>query len=299
MGEEKGDKATDSTTGAAPAGAPRGPAARGPVVMMFDSGIGGLGVLAATRVRLSAAEFVYVADDAGFPYGAWEEAPLVVRIVSLICELVDTFRPDVVVIACNTASTLVLPALRAALKVPVVGTVPAIKPAAEHTRSGYVSVLATPGTVKRDYTRALIEKFAAHVWVRLVGSDRLAEMAEAYVRGGEVDEKAVAEEIRPAFLEHNGKRTDVVVLACTHYPFLMPVFDRVVPWPVEFVDPAEAIARRVEQVLGEALGPRAARAAIPTAAPPPGVAIFTSGRRPEPDLERLLVSHGLKWARIG
>ena len=190
-------------------------------VLMFDSGIGGLTVLREARVLMPDRRFVYVADDAAFPYGAWEEPQLRTHIVALFDRLLERFAPAVSVIACNTASTLVINELRAAFPGhPFVGTVPAIKPAAERTRSGLVSVLATPGTVKRQYTRDLIKDWASRCHVRLVGSDRLASLAETYMRDGFVDEEAVRVEIEPCFVQQDGRRTDIVVLACTHYPFL-------------------------------------------------------------------------------
>src|SRR4029079_14310129 len=185
------------------------------------------------------------ADDAGFPYGDWNERDLAARVVTLIGELISRFRPDAVVIACNTASTLVLPPLRALHTLPFVGTVPAIKPAAEQTRSGQVSVLATFGTMQREYTRDLIRQFASTCEVRLVGSANLARLAEARMRGEAVADAAIRAEIEPAFVERDGMRTDAIVLACTHYPFLMDRFARLAPWPVTWIDPAPAIARRV------------------------------------------------------
>ena len=115
------------------------------------------------------AHLVYAADDAGFPYGRLSEEELVARVLSVMERLVARFHPDLAVIACNTASTLVLPALRARFAIPFVGTVPAIKPAAALTRSGLVSVLATPGTVARDYTRGLIQTYAGDCKVTQIG----------------------------------------------------------------------------------------------------------------------------------
>lgn len=225
------------------------PAAPAPKILVFDSGVGGLTVQREIATRLPGARFLYVADDAGFPYGAWEEQALIARVVQIITGLCARERPDAVVIACNTASTLVLPALRAELTIPVVGTVPAIKPAVAATRSGLVSVLATPGTVARDYTRALINTHGHGAEVTLVGSARLAGLAEARLRGEAVDEAAVLAEIAPAFVDRGeGRRTDVVVLACTHYPFLSDLLVRLAPWPVRWIDPAPAIARRVRTV---------------------------------------------------
>ena len=165
-------------------------------VLVFDSGIGGLTVLREARVLMPERGFIYVADDAGFPYGGWQETALKDRVITLFARLLKDYDPEVCVIACNTAFTLVGADLRAAFPdMTFVGTVPAIKPAAERTRSGLVSVLATPGTVKRAYTRDLIDSFAQKCHVRLVGSENLARMAEAYIRGETLDDEAVLAEI--------------------------------------------------------------------------------------------------------
>lgn len=220
-------------------------------LLVFDSGIGGLSVAGEIRKTLPGAEIVYVADDAAFPYGDWPESALTDHVVTMIAGLIRIIQPAAVVIACNTASTLVLAPLRAAHPaVPFVGTVPAIKPAALETRSGLVSVLGTFGTMQREYTRALIQEFAGNCHVRLVGSANLAPLAEAYMRGEAIDDAAVWAEIEPAFVERDGKRTDVVVLACTHYPFLAGHFAALAPWPVQWIDPAPAIARRAAAVAG-------------------------------------------------
>jgi glutamate racemase len=127
-----------------------------------------------------------------------------------------------------------------------------VKPAAERTRSGLVSVLGTFGTMQREYTRALIQEHAGDCHVRLVGSGSLALLAEAHMRGEAVDDAAIWAEIEPAFVERDGKRTDMIVLACTHYPFLLERFRRIAPWAVTWIDPAPAIARRVATVVGDA-----------------------------------------------
>ena len=223
---------------------------RAPKILVFDSGLGGLTVHAEVTALRPDADYLYVADDAGFPYGAWSDRDLVARVVVVIGRFVASFAPDLVVIACNTASTLVLPDLRAAFPaIPFVGTVPAIKPAAALSRSKLISVLATPGTVARDYTRGLIESFAADCRVTLVGSTVLAGLAEAAMAGEIVDDVAIAAEIAPCFVVDGAARTDCVVLACTHYPLLRDRLERLAPWPVTFIDPAPAIARRVDVVL--------------------------------------------------
>ncbi|TFF19698.1 glutamate racemase [Jiella endophytica] len=255
-------------------------------LLVLDSGIGGLTVLREARVLMPERRFVYVVDDAAFPYGNWEEPALRERLVDLFGELIAIHDPIACLIACNTASTLALEALRAAYpQMTFVGTVPAIKPAAERTRSGLVSVLATPGTVKRQYTRDLIEQWATKCEVTLVGSVSLAALAETYMRHGSVEESAVSAEIAPCFVEKDGRRTDIVVLACTHYPFVVNRMRKMAPWPVDWLDPAEAIARRALSIL-----PRIASDA------PVGrhddVAVFTSGRA-DAVTRRLMQGFGL------
>ena len=262
-----------------------------PKILVFDSGLGGLTVLAEILALRPDALCTYAADDAVFPYGRLEEAELVARLEEVMAALIPRCLPDIVVIACHTASTLVLPGLRAAYPaLPFVGTVPAIKPGAEASRSGLVSVLATPGTVARDYTQALVRDFAGHCRVTLVGAPRLAGFAEDFMQGGELDRAALANEIAPAFVEADGARTDVIVLACTHFPLLLPLLAEMAPWPVHWIDPAPAIARRVDQVLGRAGG---------AGAQGPHPAMFTSGRKPGAALARVLRQRGLEaldWA---
>ncbi|TWB19353.1 glutamate racemase [Rhizobium sp. ERR 1071] len=255
-------------------------------VLVFDSGIGGLTVLREARVLMPERGFIYIADDAAFPYGSWEEAALKERIVGLFAKLLAQYDPEVCIIACNTAFTLAGAALRAAFpQMTFVGTVPAIKPAAERTRSGLVSVLATPGTVKRAYTRDLIQSFATQCHVRLVGSENLARLAEAYIRGDVVSDEAVMAEIEQCFVEMDDRKTDIVVLACTHYPFMANIFRRLAPWPVDWLDPAEAIARRTRSLV-----PQVADAVHPDNF---DFAVFTSGA-PDFPTRRLMQGFGLK-----
>ena len=223
---------------------------RSPRILVFDSGLGGLTVFRALLRQRPDAEYFYAADDLGFPYGPKSEEEVVFLVLRAMEKLIADHVPDCVVIACNTASTLVLPHLRARWpQTPFVGTVPAIKPAAEQSQSRMISILATPGTAARDYTRHLIEKFAGHCDVALVGSKNLAGLAEGFVHGEAISEAEVAAEIAPCFVEKNGRRTDSIVLACTHYPLLLEIFDRIAPWPLRWIDPAPAIARRMDHVL--------------------------------------------------
>jgi glutamate racemase len=223
-----------------------------PTILVFDSGLGGLTVLREIVRARRDAHYVYVADDAFFPYGHHSEEQIIARVVPLIGELIAAHAPDLVVIACNTASTLVMSHLRREYKVPFVGTVPAIKPACAKSKTKRVSVLGTKGTVKREYTKALIRDFAHGCHVTLVGSPELASLAEAALSGIEVNDREISAELAPCFVgdgEGNSARTDTVVLACTHYPLLMDRLIRLAPWPVDWIDPAPAIARRVADLL--------------------------------------------------
>lgn len=220
-------------------------------IIVFDSGIGGLSVLREARMQMHDHPFVYVGDDAGFPYGEWDGAELTDRISGLMETLIEQYAPRLAIIACNTASTLIMPALRSHFDIPFVGIVPAIKPAAERTASGLITVLATPGTVKRRYTLELVNKFASHRQVNLVGATQLARLSEDYMQGRSIDTQLLKTEIAPCFVEDNGLRTDIVTLGCTHYPFLVNEMRKLAPWPVDWLDPAEAVARQARLVLTE------------------------------------------------
>jgi glutamate racemase len=256
-----------------------------PTILVFDSGLGGLTVFREVAPLRPDARFVYVADDAGFPYGRLSEGELSERVVALMGTLIDTHRPDLVVIACNTASTLVLSQLRANYTVPFVGTVPAIKPACAASQTRLVSVLGTEATVAREYTKKLIADFGQGCDVTLVGSRRLAPLAEALLQGEALDDADIADEIAPCFVERDGLRTDTLVMACTHYPLLDRHLTRLAPWPVTLVDPAPAIARRVVDLIG----PRPREVAD-------GHAEFrtTSGKAPNAALAAGLVRFGFR-----
>jgi glutamate racemase len=243
-----------------------------PTILVFDSGLGGLTVLREVIKARPDAHYIYVADDAFFPYGHHGEEQIIARVVPMIGELIEAHGPDLIVIACNTISTLVMSHLRAAYTVPFVGTVPAIKPACASSRTKRVSVLGTKGTVKREYTHALIRDFALGCDVTLVGSADLAALAESALSGGEVTDRQIFAEIAPCFVgdgESDPDRTDTVVLACTHFPLLLDRLTKLAPWPVNWIDPAPAIARRVADLLKPA-GREADHAGAEM--------IFTSGR---------------------
>jgi len=261
-----------------------------PTILVFDSGLGGLTVyreIAATRPD---ATFVYVADDHAFPYGDLTEPQLIERVIDVIGTAVEQHQPDLVVVACNTASTLALTELREQFSVPFVGMVPAIKPACALSRTKQVAVLGTQATVSREYTRALIREFAQGCEVKLVGSAKLAAFAEAELGGQPASDAAIAAEIAPCFIDENGRRTDIVVLACTHYPLLATRFRALARWPVTWLDPATAIARRVTDLIG----PPSYRAKLA-----PAQIIFTSGKPPLPRLTVALAGYGLSLAAAG
>lgn len=257
---------------------------QGPVkILIFDSGVGGLTVYREVAKARPDAAYLYLADDAGFPYGDQPETMLIARIIDVVGRAIADHKPDLVVVACNTASTLALAELRARFAAPFVGTVPAIKPACAQSKTKRISVLGTQATVSREYTRALIREFAAGCEVALVGSAHLASYAEAELAGKPVGDAAIKDEIAGCFAEADGRRTDTVVLACTHYPLLLERFETNAPWPVDWLDPAPAIARRVADLM------RDRPAVAPPAAPK---IVFTSGRAPSPALAAALRGYG-------
>ena len=250
-------------------------------ILFFDSGVGGLSVLAPTRALLPSAAIVYVADSAGFPYGQKSDAELASRVPALLGRLVERFHPRLVIIACNTASTIALDHARAALAVPIVGTVPAIKPAAETSKTRVIGVLGTEATVRQPYVDDLAAKFAADCTIIRHGSPELVELAEAKLGGDDVSVEAVKAAAQPMFDALDGTRIDTVVLACTHFPLLGPELRAAFP-AVIYVDGGPGIARRIAYLTREQPWPSEA---------PPGIALFTSPAR-EPLLNSL-AAYGL------
>lgn len=253
-------------------------------ILFFDSGVGGLSVLAPVRAALPRAPIVYVADNAGFPYGPKSEMEVATRVCALLGRLTERYRPALVVIACNTASTIALSHVRAALAVPMVGTVPAIKPAAALSRTRVIGVLGTVATVRQPYVDRLAAEFAADCRVLRHGSGRLVELAEAKLRGAATDPAAYAAELGGLLTQPGGDRIDTVVLACTHFPLVAAELSAAAPRPLTFVDGGTGIARRVAHLLEGTVWPLAA---------PPGTAVFT---RPGDDVDALtpaLQSYGL------
>lgn len=241
------------------------PAADAPI-LFFDSGLGGLTVLGPTRALLPTAPIVYAADYAGLPYGQKSEAELAARVPALLGRLVERFQPRLAVIACNTASTIALSHVRAALDLPIVGTVPAIKPAAELTRTGVIGVLGTEATVRQPYVDNLSAKFAADKLVLRHGSPGLVTAAEAKLRGEVVDPAVIARAIAGLTSQPGGDAIDVIVLACTHFPLLAAELQAAAGPNVRLIDGAAGIARRIVHLCEGQAWPAVAT---------PGFAIFT------------------------
>jgi glutamate racemase len=254
-------------------------------ILFFDSGVGGLSVLAPTLKLLPNAPIVYCADSAGFPYGAKSDAELASRVPALLGRLVERFHPRLAVIACNTASTIALQHVRSALDLPVVGTVPAIKPAAETSRSRVIGVLGTEATVRQPYVDDLAAKFAADCTIIRHGSPELVELAEARLGGEDVSVNAVRAAMQPMF-DAGGEKIDTVVLACTHFPLLEEQLRAAFP-NVSYLHGGDGIARRIAYLTRDQAWP---------AAPSGGLMLFTSPTR-TPSLTAL-ADYGIGEIRI-
>jgi glutamate racemase len=235
-------------------------------LLVFDSGIGGLSVLAPIRALLPHAPIVYAADSAGYPYGTRPAAQIEARVPALLGRLAERFDPELIVIACNTASTIALDVARFALDLPIVGTVPAIKPAAALSKTRAIGVLGTEATVRQPYVDRLAEEFAADCTVVRHGSAELVDLAEAKLRGEATDALAYGRILQGIFGQPGGDRVDTVVLACTHFPLVEEELAAASPRPVGFVDGKEGIARRTAWLLRDRIWPDS---------PLEGTAIFT------------------------
>ena len=237
-----------------------------PTILVFDSGLGGLTVLREIVRARSDAHYIYVADDAFFPYGHHGEDEIIARVVPLVGELIARYSPALVVIACNTASTLVMSHLRSAYSVPFVGTVPAIKPAAALSKTRAIGVLGTDATIVQPYVDRLAAEFAADCIVVRHGSAELVDLAEAKLRGETNDPAAFARILDGLLSRPGGERIDTIVLACTHFPLVEAELAAAAPRPLAFVDGNEGIARRTAWLTREESWPDD---------PGEGVAVFT------------------------
>lgn len=264
--------------------------ARPTAVLVLDSGIGGMTVVRAIRRACPGTAVTYLADSAWFPYGRLSPQQLTARVGALVAEALAHWRLDAVVIACNTATTIALDALRPAVPVPMVGVVPPVKTAAAQSRSRTIALLATEGTIRTPYVDRLIASFAADCRVVRVGCRHLAALAEDKARGLPVDAARLRADLAP-LLAPEAAAVDVAVLGCTHYPILRPELEAALPAGLSWLDPAEPVARRLAQVLAEAPAPAAAPVPPQPAPALPDVACFT-GPVPAPELEDFAAAAG-------
>jgi glutamate racemase len=252
-------------------------------ILVFDSGVGGLSVLAHIRAALPQAPIVYAADNAGYPYGTKSEAEIAARVPALLGRLAERYHPRLIVIACNTASTIALNHVRSALDLPVVGTVPAIKPAAQASKTRTIGVLGTEATIRQPYVDNLVAEFARDCRVLRHGSPELVDLAEAKLRGTPPPPKAVKSALEGLYGKAFGGQIDAVVLACTHFPLLADEIRAASPAKVTLVDSGEGIARRTAHLCTDQSWPDR----------PSGRAVFT---RPDPEIAALqpaLAEYGL------
>ncbi len=235
-------------------------------LLLFDSGVGGLSVLSHIRHAIPDSSIVYCADNAGFPYGLKTEAWLAERVPRILQSLVARYNPCAIVIPCNTASTIALDAVRAVITLPVVGTVPAIKPAAEQTRTGVIAVLGTLATVRQKYVDDLINQFASHCTVLRHGSAELVELAERKLRGDDAPVEDYAAALAGLLSQPHADKIDTIVLACTHFPLIEQELAAALDRPINWVDSGAGIARRTQHVTKNIQWPM----------PATGRAVFTS-----------------------
>ena len=233
---------TGDPAAAAPARPLPGPAAP---VLLFDSGVGGLSVLDEVHRLLPEMPVIYAADNAGLPYGTKSEAQIAARVSGLLGRMTERLHPRLVCIACNTASTIALAAVREVLEVPIVGTVPAIKPAAALTATGTIGLLGTEATIRQAYVDRLAAEFAAGKRLLRFGASELVGAAEAKLRGEAVDPAVYARAAEGLRAQPGGEAIDTVVLACTHFPLVQPELAEAFGPGVQFVHGAEGIARRI------------------------------------------------------
>jgi len=255
-------------------------------ILFFDSGVGGLSIVAPARAALPRVPFVYAADSAGFPYGTKSEGEIAARVPALLGRLAERYRPRLIVIACNTASTIALAHVRAALDVPIVGTVPAIKSAAALSRTRTIGVLGTEATVRQAYVDDLAARFAGDCRVIRNGSADLVELAEAKLHGHDSDPARYAAVMAGLFDQPGGAEIDVIVNACTHFPLVENEL-RVAAGarPIRFVDGGEGIARRIAALTEGQEWPDTAGE---------GIAVFTRLGEEERALAAALAARGFE-----
>lgn len=217
-------------------------------VLIFDSGVGGLSIYREIQTVMPDLRITYASDNGYFPYGLKAEDDLIQRVEAVLRQLIDRFDCEAVVVACNTASTVVLPHIRTHFKIPVIGVVPAIKPAAQLSRNKIIGLLATPGTVQRPYTDELIRNFAADCTVQKVGSSALVQMVEDWMADGAIDRQELKKILQPFFADP-GRVPDTIVLGCTHFPLIKDQLAALAPQDIRWIDSGAAIALRLKEIL--------------------------------------------------
>ena len=257
-------------------------------ILLFDSGVGGLSVLAELRRALPEAPVVYVADNGGLPYGTKTEAEIAARVCGLLGRLSERLRPRLICIACNTASTIALAMVRDVLNVPIVGTVPAIKPAAEQTRTGTIGLLGTAATIRQPYVDRLATEFAANKTLLRFAAGELVGAAEAKLRGRPIDPAVYARAAAGLRDQPGGDTIDTVILACTHFPLVQEELAAAFGAGVSFIDGAAGIARRIAALTQGQDFQRTH----------PDFAVFTKDEPDLPDLLPALKARGLDRIEI-
>lgn len=218
-------------------------------ILLFDSGVGGLTVYDALRAVLPQAPVIYAADLAGLPYGTKTESQIAARVSGLLGRMAERFEPRLACIACNTASTIALGMVRDVLEIPVVGTVPAIKPAAALTRTGTIGLVGTEATIRQAYVDDLETRFASGTRLLRIAAPALVGAAEAKLRGRGVDPAVIADVRARLEAMPGGANIDTLVLACTHFPLLAGELTDAFGPDVRLIDGAAGIARRIAQLL--------------------------------------------------
>lgn len=254
-------------------------------VLVFDSGAGGLSVCREIQAVRPSATLIYAADNRYFPYGELSSETLKERVISFIGELIEQYQPNVVVIACNTASTIVLDDLRATFSTPFVGVVPAVKPAAAASKTRHIAILATTATVSRAYTHKLINHFADDCEVTLIAAQALVAAAENHILNNTPPTNAISETLEELFSGNNAESIDTIVLACTHFPLLKTEIRNQLAQrssSIELLDSGAAIARRVDSIL-----PPARPKTLPK---PPSVHLSTHSELTQKAYQRFLLA---------
>jgi glutamate racemase len=254
-------------------------------LLIFDSGIGGLSVLKAIRTVCPNAPIVYAADYAAMPYGNKNEAEIAARVPALLRRLVERYQPRLVTIACNTACTIALSHIRAALDVPVVGTVPAVKPAALATRTGVFGLLGTAATIRQPYVDHLVAEFAADKLLLRHAAPELVLAAEAKIRGETIDSTTFKNALQGLTHQFRGDAMDVVILGCTHFPLLIDELVTATAFEMQFIDGSNGIARRIVHLTSGQLWPTV---------PPPSIFVTTGPFEAMAPYERVLRQFGFE-----